>query len=45
MISADGNELLDEDHIPVDGVSLSLDDVRAIVAKRHPRKAYCVVKQ
>lgn len=45
MISADGHGLEEDDHIPVDGVSLSLDDARAIVAKRHLRKTYCVVKQ
>jgi hypothetical protein len=44
MINADGNELLDDDHTPIGGVSLSVDDL-ALVAERFPKKAYCLIEQ
>ncbi|WP_454564937.1 DUF6957 family protein [Pseudomonas sp. AIG] len=45
MASADDNELLNDDHTFTDGVSLSLDEARALVSDRFQRKAYCVVEQ
>lgn len=45
MINAEGNELLNDDHTPIDGVSLSVDEARALVSERFPKKAYCVVEQ
>ena len=45
MPSTDGNELLNDDHTFIDGVSLSLDEARALVSERYPRKAYCLVEQ
>lgn len=45
MINVEGNELLDDEHTPINGVSLSLDEARALVSEHFPRKAYCVVEQ
>ncbi|CEL29242.1 DUF6957 family protein [Pseudomonas fluorescens] len=45
MAGADGNELLNDDHTSIDGVSLSLDEARALVSDGFPKKAYCLVEQ
>lgn len=45
MADADSNELLNDDHTPVKGVSISVDEARALVSERFPRKAYCIVEQ
>ena len=45
MASADGNELLNDDHTFIEGASPSLDEAHALVSERFPRKAYCLVEQ
>lgn len=39
------HELLVDEHVAAAGLSLSLEDIRALVVERFPRRSYCIVEE